>query len=43
MLQKLQIFAQENPGVTNLQPNPRLIAVRLQENDGANETPPARS
>jgi len=41
MLQKLRIFVQENPWATNLLPNRRLVAVRLQGNHGAEDRPPA--
>jgi len=42
MLQKLQKFAQENPGATNFPANPGLITLRPQGNEGAEDTPPAR-
>jgi len=41
MLQKLQEFAQVNPWATKFMANPRLVAVRLQGYDGAEDTPPA--
>ena len=41
MLQKLPEFAQVNPWATRFMANPRLVAVRPQGNDGAEDTPPA--
>ena len=42
MLQKLRQFAQVNPWATKFMANPRLVAVRPQGHDGAEDTPPAR-
>jgi len=41
MLQKLREFAQVNPWATKFMANPRLVAVRPQGQDGAEDTPPA--
>jgi len=40
MLQKLRGFAQVNPWATKFMANPRLVAVRPQGHDGAEDTPP---
>ena len=42
MLQKVRKFAQVNPWVTKFMANPRLVAVRAEGDDGAEDTPPAR-
>jgi len=42
MLQKLQEFAQVNPWATKFMANLRLVAVRAEGDDGAEDTPPAR-
>jgi len=41
MHQKLREFAQVNPWATKFMANPRLVAVRPQGHDGAEDTPPA--
>ena len=41
MPQKLREFAQVNPWATKLMANPRLVAVRPQGHDTAEDTPPA--
>jgi len=41
MLQKHREFAQVNPWTTKFMANPRLVAVRPQGHDGAEDTPPA--
>ena len=41
MLQKLWQFAQVNPWATKFMGNPRLVAVRPQGHNGAEDTPPA--
>ena len=41
MLQKFREFAQVNPWATKFMANPRLVAVRPQGHDGAQDTPPA--
>ena len=41
MLQKLPEFPQVNPWATKFMANPRLVAVRPQGHDGAQDTPPA--
>jgi len=41
MLQKLREFAQVNPWATKFMANPRLVAVRPQGHDSAEDTPPA--
>jgi len=42
MLQKLREFAQVNHWATKFMANPRLVAVRPQGHNGAEDTPPAR-
>jgi len=41
MLHKLREFAQVNPWATKFMANPRLVAVRPQGHDGAEDIPPA--
>jgi len=41
MLQKLRTFGQENHCATNFLPNPGLVTLRPQGNDGATDTAPA--
>jgi len=41
MLQKLLEFAQVNPWATKFMANPRLVPVRPQGHNGAEDTPPA--
>jgi len=41
MLQKLWEFAQVNPWASKFMANPRLVAVRPQGHNGAEDTPPA--
>jgi len=41
MVQRLREFAQVNPWATKFMANPRLVAVRPQGHDGAEDIPPA--